>query len=229
MKVLGKINIMGMDVYQLDKIPDFDALLSYEDVSEDEEMILSAKVGSYFYADPLAVYQKKSKDRFIKSTYRVMMMNMLTWNITLLEASESDRQKIVNLTLKAIENFNQLDKDKARGNKEKISELEQEGLDAVGFLKDDCQMVGFAPSVTYIMPKSRGEGSLENFWEHPFSVPTIAFKHKRLPFLILTNGNLEFDSSKLRKIFEYHQNLNIEGINEVDEVEEPEDGLGILG
>lgn len=231
MRVLGKINIMGTDVYQVSTIPNFDILNASRDLTEDEEIIKKCKVGSYIFSDPLNAYEKREKGRFIRTTYRIMMMNMLTWGITLLESSESFRKQMLDLTYKGIESFNQEEVEKATqsGNKSKVEELKQDGEDAVSFLKEDCEVIGFVPAVTYIMPKSRGEGSLTSFWEHPFSIPTIALKHKKFPFIILTNGNLNFDESKLVKIWELSGNIDIEGLEDGVEIEKPQDGLGILG
>jgi len=215
MKILGRINI-GYDIYQVSKIPDIGYIKSKGDITQDEEIVLRAKNGSYFFTDPLDVYEK-IEGELQKTTYKVMCMNILTWNMTLLKFTESERKKMINLVYDSILKF------------ENGTEATQEGIDAVSFLKDDCHLVGISPSITYIMHRERGEGSLECFWEHPFSIPTLAFKHKKLPLIILSNGNIEFDESKLIKIFKIHKNLDIEGLEEVDKVEMPEDGQGYLG
>jgi hypothetical protein len=215
MKILGRINI-GFDIYQVSKIPDIGYIKSKGDITEDEEIVLRSKNGSYFFTDPLDVYEKVNGE-LQKTTYKVMCMNLLTWNMTLLKFSEKEREKMIDLVYDSILKF------------ENGVEATQDGIDAVGFLKEECKLVGFAPSINYIMHKERGEGSLECFWEHPFSIPTLAFKHKKLPLVILSNGNIEFDKSKLIQIFKIHKNIEIEGIENVDEIEMPEDGNGYLG
>lgn len=174
MKIIGEVNI-STPIIQVDKIAD--------------NFSLKAPKGSFLYSDPLNVLTKigpKDTD-WGRTTFRVMMMNILTWAVTLLDGDENDRAEVLNDVFKSIETF-------------KKGETSKEGKDAVRFIKEECKIVGFIPQVTYIMPKERGDGSLECFWEHPFSIPTILAKHKTLPFLIISNGNIDFDDSRLRKM-----------------------------
>lgn len=202
MKIIGEINI-GTPIIQVDRIAD--------------EFSLKAPKGTFLYSDPLNVLTKTgNKDTdWNRTTFRVMMMNILTWAVTLLDAEESERKEILDLVFTSIETF-------------KKGEISKEGKDAVRFLKEECKIVGFIPQVTYIMPKERGDGSLECFWEHPFSIPTILAKHKTLPFLIISNGNIDFDDSRLKKMASLH---SIEVDEEIDgEVEFEKDGVqGITG
>lgn len=174
MKIIGKINI-GQDIIQVDHLA--------------EEFSLKAPVGTYIFDSLQNVKEKtgRSDEAWTRTTFRVMMLNMLTWATTILDSEEKERPEFVELILKSILNF-------------KNGESSDEGKKAVSFLKNDCHLIGFCPSTTYIMPKNRGEGSLDVFWEHPFSIPTLLYKHKKLPFLVLSNGNLDFDDSRLIKM-----------------------------
>lgn len=202
MKIIGQINI-GTPIIQVDNIAD--------------EFSLKAPKGSFLYSDPLNVLTKSGpKDTdWTRTTFRVMMMNVLTWAVTLLDAEEKERKEILNMVFDSIETF-------------KAGQKSPEGKNAVKFLKEECRIVGFIPQVTYIMPKERGDGSLECFWEHPFSIPTILAKHKTLPFLIISNGNIDFDDSRLKKMASLH---SIEVDQESDgEIEFEKDEIqGITG
>lgn len=174
MKIIGKINI-GCDVIQVDELL--------------EEFSLKAPKGTYIFDSLQNVKEKTGKNDtdWTRTTFRVMMMNILTWAITILDTTEDDRKEYIDLVLSSILNF-------------KKGEPSEDGKKAVSFLKNECKLIGFCPSTTYIMHKPRGENSLNVFWEHPFSIPTLLFKHKNLPFLILSNGNLDFDDSRLIKM-----------------------------
>lgn len=202
MKIIGRINI-GQDIIQVDKI--------------EENFSLKAPVGTYIFDSLQNTKEKtgKSDSAWTRSTFRVMMMNMLSWSVTLLDADENERKELIDLSYDSIRGF-------------KKGEDSEEGNDAVNFLKGECEMIGFCPSTTYIMHRPRGEGSLDVFWEHPFSIPTLLFKHKKLPFLILSNGNLDFDSSRLIKMNKLSKIETEEDLT--GELKLEEDGvLGITG
>lgn len=185
MKIIGSINI-GSEIIQVDQIePNF----SYK-----------APKGTYIF-DSLQNVREKTGNKdtdWTRSTFRVMMMNLLSWAVTMLDSDEEERAAMVDLIFDSIENFK-------GGNRSK------EGSEAVKFLKKDCHLIGFVPSTTYIMHKPRGAGSLKSFWEHPFSIPSLLFKHKKLPMLIISNGNLDFDDSRL---------LKMNGLNKIEVDEE---------
>jgi len=205
MKIIGQINI-GNPIIQVDRVA--------------EGFSLSAPVGSFLFADPMCVYEKvgRGDKDWIKSTHRMIVANILTWATTMLDSSVQDRKEMVDIIHHSIETYK---------DGENPSE---EGVEAVNYLKNHCKLIGFAPSTSYIMHKERGEGSLEVFWEHPFSMPALLYKDKELPFLIITHGNIEFDSSKLIKIFEKAKSgkINVSGLDETHEIERPQEGLGIL-
>jgi hypothetical protein len=174
MKIIGKINI-GQDIIQVDELA--------------EDFSLKAPIGTYIFDSLQNVKEKtgRSDEAWTRTTFRVMMLNMLTWATTLLDSEEDERPEFVEMILKSVLNF-------------KNGEASEEGKKTVSYLKNDCHLIGFCPSTTYIMPKSRGEGSLDVFWEHPFSIPTLLYKDKKRPLLVLTNGNLDFDDSRLIKM-----------------------------
>lgn len=172
MKVLGKINVGGVDVHQAHSIPN--------------NIDFSAKTGSYLYSDPLNVYEK-SKKGWVRTTFRMMFMNILSWAVTILNSDERTRKILVKQVFESVAHYKQ-------------GELSPEGEELVADLKANYKVIGFTPSVTYLMNEERGEDSLNSFWEHPFSMPTLLLKHKTLPILVLTNGNIDFNDSRLLKM-----------------------------
>jgi len=195
---------MGNLVIQVDKVT--------------EGFSLKAPVGSFLFSDPLCVYEKigKKDTDWIKSTHRMICANILNWATILLDSTVQDRKEIIDLVFDSIESF-------------KDGEPSEEGKEAVSYLKNHCKLIGFSPATSYIMHKERGEGSLNVFWEHPFSMPALLFKDKELPFLIITHGNIEFDNSKLVKIYNKVKSgkLKVDGLDD-HQVERPEEGMGIL-
>lgn len=77
-------------------------------------------------------------------------------------------------------------------------------------LNKNCEFIGFIPSVSYIKENSAFKDELQAMFVHPFSSPTLLFKMKDAPVLLITNGNLEFNDSVLCKISENKYNEDIE-------------------
>jgi hypothetical protein len=198
MKIIGKINVGGVDTYQASSIP--------------KNIDLDAKVGSYLYSDPLNVFEKQKKGWF-KTTFRIMFMNILTWAITVLNSDEKTRQVLVSKVFDSVEHFNEEEREEIRVKMSKtgserereklqiqLDELEVEGRSLVADLKENYTVVGFSTAIVYLSGKERGEGDLDCFWEHPFSMPTIVLKHNRYPLIISTNGNINLNDSRLLKL-----------------------------
>ena len=114
------------------------------------------------------------------------VVKTLTWAIQMLQMKVSQRTKTRKLCLDHIENF-------------KRGKPSDEGTTLVESLKKDFQFIGFSPNVYYIKEKGPAN-DLNVMWVHPFSTPALLFKHKKLPCLLITNGNIEFNSSRLKKI-----------------------------
>ena len=80
------------------------------------------------------------------------------------------------------------------------------------FLKKEAEFIGFIPSVSYIKEKSSHKEELEAMFVHPFSVPTLLYKIKNRPALIIVNVNLSFNDSVLCKISENKYNEDIKNL-----------------
>ena len=131
------------------------------------------------------------------------IVTALTWAYTLTKAKIPDRKQVRKLVIDGLKKFK----------KGKVSE---EGTKFVKNLQKDFEFVGFAPNIFYIK-ESGPKKHTEVQWVHPFSVPTLLYKHKKLPYLILTNPNLDFNDSRLRQI---DQNVSLEELQNI---------LGITG
>lgn len=114
------------------------------------------------------------------------VVQALSWVFLLVKASVSQRKKARKLALDGIEHF-------------KKGGPSKEGKDLVKDLKKNYHFVGFAPNVIYVK-ESGPKQDLKYQWVHPFSVPTLLYKHKKLPMLVMVNGNLDLNDSRLRKI-----------------------------
>ena len=176
MKILGKVEIIGRIVIQVDQFP----------ISGN--FSLKAPIGAIVYQDYELVFEKIGKDdeEWERTTFRPTIQNVLSWSPMLTELTANERQKLTDMIVTSVENFKQ-------------GETSREGREAVKFLTEECTYIGFTSQIQYVMSKSRGQGSLDYIWEHPFSIPSLLLKHKKLPFLIIANGNLDFDDGRMQK------------------------------
>jgi hypothetical protein len=112
-------------------------------------------------------------------------------------SSVKKRLEWVKLVLNHIENF---DKGKSK----------KEGEELIKELKKNYILIGFAPNITYVKHDGAKE-DLKYQWVHPFGTPTLLYKHKKLPTLLLVNGNLDFNNSRLNKI-DKNKSLELQSI-----------------
>lgn len=60
----------------------------------------------------------------------------------------------------------------------------------------DFEIIGFVPNINYI--RVHGSKSFLNaWWVHPFSSPTLAVKHKKLPVIMLVGASILKDKSNI--------------------------------
>ena len=77
---------------------------------------------------------------------------------------------------------------------------------------DEVELIGFIPSVSYIKENSSFKDELQAMFVHPFSSPTLLYKLKDKPVLLVVNGNLDFNNSVLCKISENKYNEDIKNL-----------------
>jgi hypothetical protein len=77
---------------------------------------------------------------------------------------------------------------------------------------DEVEFIGFIPSVSYIKENSSSKDELQAMFVHPFSSPTLLYKMRDIPVLLIANGNLDFNDSVLCKISENKYNEDIQKI-----------------
>jgi hypothetical protein len=116
------------------------------------------------------------------------VITTLTWFVYLLKVDVEHRIRARMDALNLIRFFN-------KGRKSKLGEQLYNDLNN-GKL---YEFVGFAPNIFYAK-ESGTKTDMSVQWVHPFSSPTLLYKHKKLPILIISNGNLEFNESRLRSI-----------------------------
>lgn len=111
----------------------------------------------------------------------------LTWVKQLITFPVSERKKLRKICLNGIKLF-------------KKGKESDEGREAARFLKEDCEFIGYAVNISYVMENSKHEDELGCLWVHPFSGPTLLYKVKNAPMLVLSNENLNFNKSNLQYI-----------------------------
>ena len=115
------------------------------------------------------------------------IVSALTWALTMLKSSARTRMKHFKIAIEGLLHRN------------KDGKITKENEEMVEYLLNDAEFIGFTPNISYIMPKG-GKEELDNLWVHPFSVPTLLFKVKDKPLLIVANANLDYNDSVLSKI-----------------------------
>jgi hypothetical protein len=132
-------------------------------------------------------------------------MNFFKWVNIFFSGTQKQRKAVVQAVIKAIRIF-------------KKGEPSKEGDEATKLLTSDrVQLIGVVPHVEYIRVESKCEEDLEVIWNHRFSVPTLLFRIKDSPFLLLANPNIEYNDSKLLEIPE---NADLKELHDI---------LGIIG
>lgn len=132
-------------------------------------------------------------------------MELMKWANIIFFGDSKQRMKVVDACLKAILIFQKGEPSKA-------------GKEAHALLTSNkVDLIGFVPYVNYIRAKSKCEDDMDVLWTHPFSVPTMLFRVKGTPFLLLANPNVEYNESKL---LENEENRHLAELNRL---------LGIIG
>lgn len=132
-------------------------------------------------------------------------MNLFKWANIFLCGTQAQRKKVVQAVIEAIWIF-------------KKGEPSIEGEKAVSLLTSDkVELIGVVPDINYFRVASRTPEDLEVIWNHRFSVPTLLYRVKDSPFLLLANPNVEYNDCKL---------LEIDGNSDLKELH---DILGIIG
>ena len=117
-------------------------------------------------------------------------MNFFKWVNILFAFDQKQRKKLVEKVLEAIWIF-------------KKGKPSPQGDKAVELLTSDkVELIGIVPDINYIRVASRDPDDLEPLWNHRFSVPTLLYRIKDSPFLLLANPNVEYNDCKLLEIDE---------------------------
>jgi len=114
--------------------------------------------------------------------------NFLSFWEEFLTYSEKEREECMKIALESIRDFKK-GRPSAEG-EELVDELQS----------DDMELIGMVPNLFYFRISSSDKADLESLWVHPFSMFTLAYKHKKLPFIILSNGNIEYNKSILARL-----------------------------
>ena len=73
---------------------------------------------------------------------------------------------------------------------------------------------GFAPNILYVKEKGQDRGEEEAIYVHPWGTPTLVFKHKYLPCVVMVNPGIRLDESFLQEMpfnKEYAEMLGFSG------------------
>lgn len=114
--------------------------------------------------------------------------NFLSFWQEFINYPEEDREECLKIALESIRDF-------------KKGRPSPEGEDLIAELQsDEMEFIGMVPNLFYFRVNSDDKQDLESLWVHPFSLHTLAYKHKNLPFIVLSNANIEYNKSVLSKI-----------------------------
>lgn len=112
------------------------------------------------------------------------MKRYLNWVYTFSNSTSSERAKMKEELLKGIRNF--------------ITESNNRSDDLYKLLKSgDAEFVGFIPEISYFRESGHGQ-NLKALFVHPFGGPTLLFKMKHAPALIIASPTIRLNDSFLR-------------------------------
>ena len=111
------------------------------------------------------------------------MKKYLSWVYTFSKSSSIERERMRSELLKGIRDY-------VTGNNqsEELYKLLKSG---------DAEFIGFIPEISYFRDHGRGK-DLEAMYVHPFGGPTLLYKMKHSPALIIASPTLRFNDSFLR-------------------------------
>lgn len=128
---------------------------------------------------------KKDTD-WVKSTKRLVLVDIHDWFLEALDFNKKELSHAEAQAFAGILTFKQGD-------------LSDQGTKLVESLKKDFELQGLTPNIMYV-PSSEVNGMSENcIYQHQFSQTTLLLKHKKLPLLVIANGNLDLNTSRLIK------------------------------
>lgn len=120
------------------------------------------------------------------------MKEALKWFDLILKCGEKKRQQIRLSVLNALNKFS----DKGEGHSDTRAGTE---LSMLLQDKGEYEYIGITPNVMYA--KEKGEPrDLNAVWVHPWGSPTLLYKHKRLPVVLMVNPGIRFNESMLREM-----------------------------
>jgi hypothetical protein len=123
---------------------------------------------------------------WIKSTKSLMLVDIHSWFFDALDLNKSELRKAELMALKGIRTFD-------------VGDVTDKGSRLVDDLQKNYLLQGLTPNIMYI-PASEVTGMDDNaIYQHQFSQTTLLYKHKSLPILVLTNGNIDLGTSRLMK------------------------------
>lgn len=65
--------------------------------------------------------------------------------------------------------------------------------------KADYELIGFVPNLSYIKHDAKDAGLLNAIFVHPWGVPSLLYKHKRLPIAVIVNPAMRLDDTVLNE------------------------------
>lgn len=115
------------------------------------------------------------------------IIQCLSWVELLLNIPSKTRKKMRKICLNGLNLF-------------KKGKPSQEGSELVRFLKEDCEFIGYATNIQYVMESGETKEQEDSLWSHPFSIPTVLYKVKGVPMIVVANENLDYNNNVLDSI-----------------------------
>lgn len=104
------------------------------------------------------------------------------------QMSQSEREKVMDDTLKAVACFNSTD-----------GKPTSDGRALVVYLRRECLIQGLTYETCY-SPVQGGNKELQSLFIHKYGLPTLLYVHKRLPFVLNVNPAIRKDAMVLSEI-----------------------------
>lgn len=135
----------------------------------------------------------------------------LPWVDTVMNAGSKARTRLKN---KILESLKYVGAKWSKSSPKKVLKYDSQMEDLVSLLKSgDVEFIGFNPIIPYIKEKGPKEDLLA-YWNHPHGLPSLLYKHKRLPMLIIASPTIRFNDSLLNEIDANHNmRVQLKGIS----------------
>lgn len=111
----------------------------------------------------------------------------LKWVDTMLDASKRERAEWVKIIMDGLRYYRQFHPKKTEWLSDQLENAHE------------YELIGFVPNLSYIKHDAEDADLLKAIYVHPWGVPSLLFKHKKLPIAVIVNPAMRLDDTVLNE------------------------------